>query len=337
MIDIAVTLALLMLVVLLLFVVASQADAALIWVAWIGTLVTVFLVFPTTVETLSRGKSLGHLTLGLRTVRDDAGPTTFQHSFVRALVGIVEIYALLGVPAFFSALLSSRGKRLGDYAAGTYVVRERVRLQLPPPTPMPPEFARWAAGADIASLPVGLGVALRQFLGRARQIDPASRHTLGLRLAEETKAYVAPPPPAGTSPEAFLAAVVAARRDRDHARLVRGTSSAGGSPPADEPVTDDRSPRRRPPPPAPGARPRRPPLRRPAGPRDPGRGGGHQQVALPPAVPGDLRAQPGGIRLPAPGRGRPGPAARHQLSVTESAMRSGSPASARSAAASASW
>ena len=33
-----------------------------------------------------------------------------------------------GGPAFFSALLSSRGKRLGDYAAGTYVVRERVRL-----------------------------------------------------------------------------------------------------------------------------------------------------------------------------------------------------------------
>jgi uncharacterized RDD family membrane protein YckC len=32
------------------------------------------------------------------------------------------------VPAFFSALISSRGKRLGDYAAGTYVVRDRVRL-----------------------------------------------------------------------------------------------------------------------------------------------------------------------------------------------------------------
>ena len=32
-----------------------------------------------------------------------------------------------GVPAFFSALLSSRGKRLGDYAAGRYVVRDRVK------------------------------------------------------------------------------------------------------------------------------------------------------------------------------------------------------------------
>ena len=33
--------------------------------------------------------------------------------------------------------------------------------------------------------------------------------------------YVAPLPPPGTPPEAFLAAVVAARRDRDTARLAR--------------------------------------------------------------------------------------------------------------------
>ena len=41
--------------------------------ASIGTLITVFLVIPTTVETLTRGKSLGKLAMGLRTVRDDAG------------------------------------------------------------------------------------------------------------------------------------------------------------------------------------------------------------------------------------------------------------------------
>ena len=221
MIDIAVTLALLMLVVLLLFVVAAQADAALVWVAWIGTLVAVFLVFPTTVETLTRGKSLGHLTLGLRTVRDDAGPTSFQHSFVRALVGIVEIYALLGVPAFFSALLSSRGKRLGDYAAGTYVVRDRVRLRLAPPTLMPPPLAQWARSADMASLPTGLALAVRQFLGRLPTLDPQSRTTIGTRLADQVSEYVAPAPPPGTPPEAYLAAVIASRRERDQARLHR--------------------------------------------------------------------------------------------------------------------
>ena len=60
---------------------------------------------PVHVETLTRGKSLGRLVCGLRTVRDDAGPITFQHAFVRALIGFVEIYVFTGVPAFFSALM----------------------------------------------------------------------------------------------------------------------------------------------------------------------------------------------------------------------------------------
>lgn len=220
-IDVVVTLVLLLAVVLLSFVVTIQTDGALLWVAWIGSLMSVFLIFPTALETLSRGKSLGKLAMGLRTVRDDAGPISFQHAFVRALVGFVEIYAFFGTPAFFSALISSRGKRLGDYAAGTYIVRERVSLHLPPPPQMPLQLARWAAGADIASLPTGLAVAIRQFLGRSHQIDPGARHTLGAELAQEARQYVAPAPPVGTPPEAFLAAVIAARRDRDHARLVR--------------------------------------------------------------------------------------------------------------------
>ena len=76
-------------------VAALQADGALAQVAFVGTLVVVFLVYPTTVETLSRGKSLGKWAFGLRAVRDDAGPISFHHAFVRALVGFVEIYAVL--------------------------------------------------------------------------------------------------------------------------------------------------------------------------------------------------------------------------------------------------
>ena len=220
-VDVTVTLALLVLVIMTFLIAALPTDDALAHVALVGTLVVVFLVFPTTVETLSRGKSLGKWAFGLRTVRDDAGPISFQHAFVRALVGVVEIYLFLGSPAFFSMLLSSRGKRLGDYAAGTYVVRERVRLSLPPPAVMPPQLAGWAAGADMTALPTGLALAVRQFLGRLPQLDPASRATIGHRLATAVGEHVAPPPPAGTPPEAFLAAVVAARRDRDTARLAR--------------------------------------------------------------------------------------------------------------------
>lgn len=137
-IDVIATVALVFAAAMILLVSASSTDQALVWAAYIAVTVVAFVVFPTTLETLTRGRSLGKLALGLRTVRDDAGPISFQQALTRALIGYVEIYAASGAPAFFSALLSTRGKRLGDYAAGTYVVRERVRLQLPPPIPMPP-------------------------------------------------------------------------------------------------------------------------------------------------------------------------------------------------------
>jgi hypothetical protein len=118
-------------------------------------------------------------------------------------------------------LVSSKGKRLGDHAAGTYVVRERVHLTLPPPPMMPPALAAWATGADIARLPDGLAMAVRQFLMRAPLLSPQSRATLGFQLADEVVSYVAPQPPAGTHPELVLAAVISDRRRRDTIRLQR--------------------------------------------------------------------------------------------------------------------
>lgn len=219
--DVLVTFTLWIALVMGLVIAALRTSEALVAVAMLASIIVSFLVFPTALETLTRGRSIGKLAFGLRTVRDDAGPIAFQHAFVRSLIGVVEIYVLFGGPAFFSALLSSRGKRLGDYAAGTYVVRERVKLQLAPPAMMPPHLAHWARSADLASLPTGLALAVRQFLGRLPTIDPASRADLGARLAAAVSEHVAPPPPPGTPPEAFLAAVVAARRERDAARLGR--------------------------------------------------------------------------------------------------------------------
>jgi uncharacterized RDD family membrane protein YckC len=219
-IDVVVTV-IALLAVLLLMVVATVVDQALAWAGYVGSLIVVFFIYPTTLETLTRGRSLGKLATGLRTVRDDGGPITAQHALTRALIGFVEIYAFSGVPAVLCAMLSHKGKRLGDYAAGTYVVRDRVRLVLPAPVQLPPYLVSWAASADISALPAGLALAIRQYLGRVRQLTPQSRQVLGERLAELARAYAAPPPPPGTSHEDFLASVIATRRDRDVARLRR--------------------------------------------------------------------------------------------------------------------
>ena len=54
-----------------------------------------------------------------------------------------------------------------------------------------------------------------RFLGRAPRLHPASRVELGTRLTQEVQRYVRPLPAPGTHPEAFLAAVLAERRDRE--------------------------------------------------------------------------------------------------------------------------
>lgn len=197
---------------------ASDAMVGIVGIAW-STIVIV--VLPATLETTTRGRTLGKLALGLRVVRDDGGPITARHAIVRALVAYVEVYILTGVPALLAAMIHPRGKRLGDMAAGTMVVSQRARLRLTAPPVVHPSLQQWAVGADVAALPSGLTVAVRQFLSRAPSLSPESRHRLGVELLHTTLPHVSPPPPSGHHPEVVLAAIVAERRRRDLDRLWR--------------------------------------------------------------------------------------------------------------------
>jgi uncharacterized RDD family membrane protein YckC len=203
---------------------SRQLDDALI----AGTLLVCFLIawlaYPVTMETLTRGRSLGKMAAGLRTVRDDAGPITFRHAFARGLLGVVEVYMFWGVPAVIASILSKKGKRLGDMVAGTYVVRDRVTAQLPPPVPMPPQLASWAMSADITQLPDDLAMAVRTFLPAAQTMTLPAREEMGRKLLAEMSLYVSPPPPPGNHPEYVLAAILADRRRRDTVRLARDTA-----------------------------------------------------------------------------------------------------------------
>ena len=188
--------------------------------------VVLFVIAPATVETLSRGRSLGRLALGLRIVRDDGGPVSFRQAVTRSMVGVIELWATLGLLAATVSLLSARGKRLGDYLAGTYALRTRGTQKPLPPILMPPALAEWSRTADMTRLPDGLALNARLFLGRAAALHPASRERLGTRFAARLSEHVAPRPPAGTHPETYIAAVLATRRDREYAIALRQASRA---------------------------------------------------------------------------------------------------------------
>ncbi len=185
------------------------------------TVVAVIVGYPLVMETLTRGRTVGKLAMGLRTVRDDGGPIRFRQALVRALLEVVEVWVLLGSPALVCSLISARGKRLGDLLAGTYVVRERGVAQRSLPPQMPYELSGWAPLADIGRIPDDLAIGVRQFLSRAPRMQPDARAGMGWSLAGQVERYVAPPPPAGTHPEAYLSAVLAERRRRDEVRLAR--------------------------------------------------------------------------------------------------------------------
>ena len=221
-IDVTATLVLLFVVILVASIATLSTDAALATVALIGSIVIVFVVFPTTVETLTRGRSLGKLALGLRTVRDDAGPITFQHAFVRALVGVRrDLRVLRGAGVLLGAAELAR-------QAARRLRRRHVRR------PRAGQAPAHSAGRDAAaprhlgastptstSLPTGLALAVRQYLGRL----PDDRPDLAghdRRPARRRGAQVRRPRAAArTAPEDFLAAVIASRRERDLARLRR--------------------------------------------------------------------------------------------------------------------
>lgn len=199
----------------------ADADPALAQTLSLVLVVLMFVGVPAAVETLTRGKSLGRLVMGLRIVRDDGGSVRFRHAFIRAITAVLEIYLLAGSLAFTVALFNSRSKRLGDVLAGTYALRDRVVAPLPPMVHTPPELESWADLADMGRLPDGLSRRISRFLAQSGRMAAPARMALAAELASETTAHVSPQPPPGTHPEAYLRAVMAERRDRDYVRLDR--------------------------------------------------------------------------------------------------------------------
>lgn len=215
-IDVALTFAVLIFGAAVLDAVGGGLSQAWFASAWVVLVVTALVAIPATTETLTRGRSLGRWAAGLRVVRDDGGPVTIRHAFIRALVGVFEIYMTAGMVAVTVSMLSARGKRTGDYLAGTYAMRTRGAKSQLAPLQMPPHLAQWASTADIRRLPDGLALTTRLFLGRVGTLRPDTRARLGTELSQQVARYVAPLPPAGTHPEYFLTAVLATRRDREY-------------------------------------------------------------------------------------------------------------------------
>lgn len=222
-IDLAVVGAVYILISIGLAVATASLDEAAVMAVSIATFLLVLVGTPIAVETLSHGRSLGKLACGLRVVRDDGGPIRFRHALVRGAMGVVEILMSFGVIACIASLVSARGRRIGDVFAGTLVVRERVPagpgMSVPPP---PPWLVGRFGGLDLSAVPDALWLAIRQYLTRMGQLDPAVGWAMAGWLADDLARRTGAPVPQGVPPAAYLAAVVNERQARDARRAFGG-------------------------------------------------------------------------------------------------------------------
>ncbi|MFL1379423.1 MULTISPECIES: RDD family protein [unclassified Nocardiopsis] len=218
-IDVIVQGVLLLVLTVLVIWMGTAVDPAATAAMGLGGSILIVVGYPTAFETISRGRSLGKMALGLRVVGTDGTPERFRQALARALVGAVEIWMAMGVIALITSMLSKDGRRVGDFLAGTMVVEERTGRPRQEHIPMPPHLMGWASGADLSRLSPESAAAARQYVLRYYELAEHTRYEMGVRLADTVIAQISPPPPPGVAPVDFLAAVLAERRRRQQAAL----------------------------------------------------------------------------------------------------------------------
>ena len=146
-----------------------------------------FIIF----ETWWSGRTPGKRALGLRVVRDGGFPLDAGAAIIRNLVRIAEFGLGLYTISAISALVSKENKRLGDFAAGTLVVRNQADA-----VPDLDAYLTRAGHSDIGFPPrtgswsTGFSRAARRSTGRRGSgSPPASPNGFGPRCRPRTRIW----------------------------------------------------------------------------------------------------------------------------------------------------
>ena len=139
-------------------------------------------------EVFASGRTPGKRLNGLRVVRSGGEPVGFLTSALRNVLRLVDFLPFAYVIGAVSILWTRRNQRLGDLAAGTLVVRERVakRTDAPAARHQPIETMTW----DTSAVTAEEIAAVRRFLERRTQIEHQARLELGRTLAERLRPKV---------------------------------------------------------------------------------------------------------------------------------------------------
>jgi uncharacterized RDD family membrane protein YckC len=147
----------------------------------------VSLGYGTFYELKRNGQTPGKKVAGIRVVREGGGPIDFRAAAVRNMLTAIDLFPGLPIIGPLLVLLTTNRQRLGDLAAGTVVIRERVVELGADPTDELIEHAvdevRFTS-AQLAALAPNDRAILRELLRRLEEMDRAGARKLAVRMAE---------------------------------------------------------------------------------------------------------------------------------------------------------
>lgn len=212
---------------------APEWIAGFVWALYILFEFAIFWGYYAFFELLWNGQSPGKRVAGTRVVRTDGNPAGFIEVAVRNLVRIVDLFPSFYAVGLVTMFLNDSARRLGDFAAGTLVVRDHAPIRLDslgaPAAPaerppariqgqddllMPEADLRRLTHADVTLVRDALA---RELAGRLSQI---TLHRLAALMA--LKVGAPPPAEARVETRRFLIDLVDAweRRGRTNVHLL---------------------------------------------------------------------------------------------------------------------
>jgi uncharacterized RDD family membrane protein YckC len=211
-------LALMVVFVALALVGNAIGDFGPVVVAVAGLLLSfLFLVgYPAIMETFWNGRTLGKAAMGLRVVTREGAPVRFRHAAIRAMLGVVEIFAFAGIPAVVSIIVTRRDQRLGDLVAGTLVLAQRSGRQSAPPVTfaVPWNWETYVQSLDVSPMTDEQYGVVRAVLLRVDELSPGARWQVSTELATSVAGQMRIPVPVEVAPEMFLTCVATAYQRR---------------------------------------------------------------------------------------------------------------------------
>jgi uncharacterized RDD family membrane protein YckC len=108
--------------------IADNSNLAIVLLILLSFIV-VFGYFPVC-EGIWSGQTLGKRALRIRVLGDNGAPVTVTQVVIRNLVRLVDFMPVFYGVGLITIFIQGGGKRLGDFAAGTVVARERERIRL---------------------------------------------------------------------------------------------------------------------------------------------------------------------------------------------------------------